>query len=100
MEGQILILDMNFLDFFYLDSIIVNTNVANTLLVRVQRDADFTSEMIKKLNDCFFTALPPEIVTTRLILRSGDIVSLLDLQFVQQNAAQLSGMFFAKFRDT
>ena len=91
---------MNFFDFFYLDSIIVNTNVANTLLVRVQRDADFTSEMIKKLNDYFVTTLPLEIVTTRLILRSGDIASLLDLQFVQQNAAQLSGMFFAKFRDT
>ena len=59
MEGQLLILDMNFCDFF------IWTNVANTLLVHVHRDEDFTSEMIKKLNDYFFTILLPEIVTRR-----------------------------------
>ena len=43
----------------------MNTNVANTLLVCVQRDADFVSETINKLNDFFFTILLPEIVTRR-----------------------------------
>ena len=43
----------------------MNTNVANVLWVRVQRDADFISEMIKKLNDYFFTILLPEIVSRR-----------------------------------
>ena len=41
----------------------MNTNVANTLLVCVQRNADFVSETINKLNDFFFTILLPEIVT-------------------------------------
>ena len=44
---------------------LVNTNVANALLVRVQRDADSMSEMNKKLNDYLFAILLPEIVTRR-----------------------------------
>ena len=44
---------------------LVNTNVANALSVRVQRDADFMSEMNKKLNDYLFAILLPEIVTRR-----------------------------------
>ena len=63
-QGQLPIIDMNFCDFF-IRTQLVNTNVANTLLVRVQLDADFVSEMIKKLNDYFFTILIPEIVTRR-----------------------------------
>ena len=49
-QGQLLILDMNFCDFF-IRTPLVDTNVANTLLVRFQGDADFISGMIKKLND-------------------------------------------------
>ena len=63
-QGQLLILDMNFCDFFIWTSL-VNTNVANTLLVRVQRDAECISEMIKKLNEYFFNILLPETVTRR-----------------------------------
>ena len=44
---------------------LLNTNVANTLSVRVQRKADFISEMIKKLDNDFCTILLPEIVTRR-----------------------------------
>ena len=47
----------------YRNCLLVNTNVANTLLVCVQRNADFVSETINKLNDFFFTILLPEIVT-------------------------------------
>ena len=65
-QGQLLILDMNFCEFLIWTPL-VNTNVANTLLVRVQRDADFISEMIKKLNDNFFTILPPKIVTEEMM---------------------------------
>ena len=36
---------------FFILTPLVDTNVANTLLVRFQGDADFISEMIKKLND-------------------------------------------------
>ena len=63
-QGQLLRLDMNICDFFIWTPL-VNTNVANALLVRVQRDADFISEMIKELNDYFFNILLPEIVTRR-----------------------------------
>ena len=63
-QGQLLILDMNFCDFFIWTPL-WNTNVANTLLVRVDHDADFISEMNKKLKDYFFTILLPEIVTRR-----------------------------------
>ena len=50
---------------FFIWAPLLNINVANTLLVRVQRDADFISEMIKELKGCFFTILLPEIVTRR-----------------------------------
>ena len=63
-QGQLLILDMNFCDFFIWTPL-WNTNVANTLLVRVDHDADFISEMNKKLKDYFFTIVLPEIVTRR-----------------------------------
>ena len=63
-QGQLLILDMNFCDFFIWTPLL-NTNVANTLFARVHRDADFILEMIKKLNNYFFTILLPEIVTRR-----------------------------------
>ena len=61
-QGQLLILDMNFCDYF-IRTPLLNTNVANALLVRVHRDADFILEVIKKLNGCFFTILLPEIAT-------------------------------------
>ena len=63
-QGQLLVLDLNFFDFFIWTPQ-VDTNVANTSLVHVQRDAGFISEIIKKLNDYFFTILLPEIVTKR-----------------------------------
>ena len=63
-QGQLLAQHMNFCDFF-ICAPLLNINVANTLLVRVQRDADFISEMIKELKECFFTILLPEIVTRR-----------------------------------
>ena len=39
-QGQLLMLDVNFCDFFIWKPL-VNINVANTLLVHVQRDAGF-----------------------------------------------------------
>ena len=63
-QVQLPITDMNFCNFFIWTPL-VDTSVANTLLVHVQRDADFISEMINKLNDYFFTILLPEIVTRR-----------------------------------
>ena len=64
MQGQLLILDMNFCDIFIWMPLL-KTNIADALLVRVQCDADFILEMIEKLNDYFFTILLPEIVTRR-----------------------------------
>ena len=64
MQGQLLILDMNFYEFFTWTPL-SNINAANILLVHVQRDADFILEMVKRLNDYFLTILPPEIVTRR-----------------------------------
>ena len=58
-QGQLLILGVNFC-YFLIWTPLVNTNVANTLLVGVQRDADFISEMIKRLNESFFSILLPE----------------------------------------
>ena len=55
-QGQLLILGVNF-SYFLIWTPLVNTNVANTLLVGVQRDADFISEMIKRLNESFFSIL-------------------------------------------
>ena len=42
-QSQLFILDINFCDFFIWTSL-VDTNVANTFLVPVQRDTDFISE--------------------------------------------------------
>ena len=50
---------------FFIWTPLVNTNIPNALLVRVQRDADFIWGMVKKLNDYFFIILLPEIVTRR-----------------------------------
>ena len=63
-QGQLLILDMNFCGYFIWTPLL-NTNVANALLVRVHRDADLIPDMIKKLNGCFFTILLPEIATRK-----------------------------------
>ena len=45
-QGQLLILDMNFCDFFIWTPLL-NTNVANTLLVRVHRGADLIKKWLR-----------------------------------------------------
>ena len=64
-QGQLLMLDMNFCDFFIWTPL-VNTNAGNTLLVRVV-DVMQTlyRELLRNLNDYFFTISLPEIVTRR-----------------------------------
>ena len=65
MQGQLLILDMNFCHFFIWTPLLHYALLLNALLVRFQRDADFLSEIIKKLNDYFFTILLLKIVIRR-----------------------------------
>ena len=47
-QGQLLILDMDSC-YIFIWTPLLNTNVANTLLVRAQCDADFISEMVNPL---------------------------------------------------
>ena len=59
-QGQLPIVDINFFDCFIWTPLL-NPNVANTLLVRVQRVPDIISETITKLNEYFFVILLPKI---------------------------------------
>ena len=67
MQGQMFLLGVKFCDFF------VWTPVENDyLLVRIERDEDFISKALPKLEDYFFAVLLPEVVSRKNDLSSGN----------------------------